>query len=103
PARVAPAVESLTLDARLEADEAWTLARAWLAEARALRRRRAYAEARALERDARRHLAATQSAILARARVICATCAGSEINEAFDLVVLDEATQSPDPMSLCAL
>jgi predicted DNA helicase len=39
--------------------------------------------------------------------VICATAAGADAailaDEAFDLVVLDEATQSVDPISLCAL
>jgi superfamily I DNA and/or RNA helicase len=118
PARVSPAVEEHTLDAMLDADEASALARSWFAEASALRRKLSkirdraerkatLAEARQLEGDARRHLAGTQAAILARHRVICATAAGADallLGElAFDLVVLDEATQCPDPIALVAL
>jgi ATP-dependent RNA/DNA helicase IGHMBP2 len=122
PARVAPAVEAHTLDAELEAGDAFALTRGWLAEARDLRRRarnrrergaplaevrELQAQARHLERDARAHLAAAQGAILARARAVCATAAGADAavlgDEGFDVVVLDEATQAPDPIALCAL
>src|SRR5262249_42878143 len=67
PAGAAPAVEHVTLDALLEASEAYALARRWRAEARALLRRgdRAQkAEARALLADARRHLEGEQARIL---------------------------------------
>jgi superfamily I DNA and/or RNA helicase len=123
PARIAPAVEHRALDALVEATEAFALARRWLAEARELRdrahKRRArrsiepaefraiLAEAGRLSRDARRHVEATQAALLARTRIICATAAGADaaaLGElAFDLVVLDEATQAPDPIALTAL
>ncbi|MCA9673904.1 MAG: AAA family ATPase, partial [Myxococcales bacterium] len=45
--------------------------------------------------------------VLARARVVLTTCTGADhpalADVAFDTVVLDEATQSPDPLSLVAL
>ncbi len=76
--------------------------RGWARRDRALRE-----EARALERDARRELAQTEQAILASARVVLATCAGAAHpalrDLAFDVVVLDEATQAVDPLALVAL
>jgi hypothetical protein len=119
PARISAAIERSSLDALLEASEAWSLARRWLAEADAIagraRKRRARGavagaelraaldEAGALRRDARRHLREAERAIVARAQVVCATAAGAELDELFDLVVLDEATQAVDPVALCAL
>ena len=121
PARVDPALESLTLDAQLERDGLTALARGWLDRARELRRRAARGtrshdrsairdlrdQARALERDARGQLASAQEAVLARARVVAATCAGSDAvalgEAAFDTTVIDEATQAVDPIALVAL
>lgn len=120
PARVAPAVEEHTLDAAIEGSDDYALAQRWLRAANAIRRRvqgrrnldrsarrAALREANALCRDARRQLAGLQEAILARTPVLCATAAGAEAavlaEWAFDLVVLDEATQVPDPVALCAL
>lgn len=123
PARVAPALEGHTLDALLQESEAWALARRWKAEAAELRRRTdkrrargrgdrdeardAYREARSLMRDARGALDGAQESILRRAQVICSTAAGADAvvlaSESFDLVVLDEATQAPDPIALVAL
>jgi len=123
PARVLPSVEDLTLDAMLEASDASALARRWVHEARALRRRIAarsargglsgrerfelLAEARRLEGDARHHLRRTQEAIVHRHPVVCATAAGATgawlARLGFDRVVLDEATQAPDPLALIAL
>lgn len=122
PARVAPAAEELTLAARLERTDAWTLARRWNAEAASLRHRAAarrqrggprdeiremLAEARRLVRDARAELAGEEDRILARAAVICATAAGADAaalaGRTFDRVVLDEATQAVDPVALVAL
>lgn len=123
PARVSPAMEARTLDALLEDSGAFELARRWHTEA-VDRKRRArmrldrgqirhhemkdeVREANALHRDARNHLAGAQEAILARAPVICATAAGADTallgDMRFDLVVLDEATQAPDPIALVAL
>lgn len=122
PARVAPALEAHTLDARVAADEGAALARTWSDEARQLRLRASARagrgaarddvralrdEARALARDARAELARVEETVLARARVILATCAGADhptlADEAFDTVVLDEASQAPDPLALVAL
>ena len=121
PARVDPALESFTLDAQLERDGLTALARGWLDRARELRRRAARGtrshdrsairdlrdQARALERDARGQLASAQEAVLARARVVAATCAGSDAvalgDAAFDTTVIDEATQAADPIALVAL
>lgn len=114
PARVAPALLALTLDEQVDADDASALAREWKDRARALRKaaardrdREAWAEARALDRDAAGELARAEERILARAKVVLATCAGADHpalgDEIFDAVVLDEATQAPDPLALCAL
>ncbi len=122
PARVDPAVEDRTLDALLEATEAWTLARRWQQEARQARDRafkrrdrggdhrafrEALREADRLRRDARIQLDRHKDAILDRAPVVCATAAGADVDllrdRGFDRVVLDEATQAPDPIALVAL
>jgi superfamily I DNA and/or RNA helicase len=123
PARVSPAMERRTLDALVQSDERWTLAQRWFAEAREIWRkrdrrsargsldrrdsRRMGAEARQLVRDARKQVASVQQAVLSRCHVVCATAAGSDsaiLGDAkFDWVVLDEATQAPDPIALVAL
>jgi superfamily I DNA and/or RNA helicase len=123
PARVAPAVEAHSLDALLRQSDAWGLARDWLREANELRSRAESrlargrinrSEARAMRqeagrlmRDARRHLAGVQSALLSGAQIVCATAAGADallLKEGrFDRVVLDEATQAVDPIALVAL
>ena len=121
PARVDPALEELTLDAQLERDGLTSLARGWLDRARELRRRAGRGtrsadrsalramrdEARTLERDARVQLASAQEAVLARARVVAATCAGSDAlalgDAVFDTTVIDEATQAADPIAMVAL
>ena len=113
PARVSPALIALTIDAQVEADGAFDLARAWRDRARALRKaargqlRSQWAEARALDRDAQREIANAERAIVDRADVVLATCAGANHpmlgDTLFDCVVLDEATQAPDPLTLVAL
>lgn len=122
PARVDPRNEAFTLDARLEATEAFTLARRWQTEARQLRDRAfkrrdrggdraafrdALREANRLQRDARQQLDRHKDAILDATPVVCATAAGSDTellrDRSFDLVVLDEATQAPDPIALVPL
>jgi superfamily I DNA and/or RNA helicase len=114
PARVAAALTALTLDAQVDADDASALAREWRDRARALRKsaarghdKAAWAEARALDRDAAGELARAEAAIVARAAVVLATCAGADHpalgDEVFDVVVVDEASQAPDPLALCAL
>lgn len=121
PARVSPALAALTLDAQVDADGATQLARDWRDRARALRKtasgkrgpeaRDLWAEARALDRDAARELANTERAILGRAEVVLATCAGCDSPllgrgdgaMIFDCVVVDEATQAPDPLLLVPL
>jgi DNA polymerase III delta prime subunit len=115
PARVAPALTALTLDAQVDADGATDLARQWRDRAAALRKsaagrpgsRELWAEARALERDAARELANAERAIVARADVVLTTCVGADAfvlgDDVFDAVIVDEATQTPDPLLLIAL
>ena len=123
PARVAPALEAHTLDAQLEATPDYRIARGWMDEANAIRRRifarsgrgqlsgferrEMWREFRSLMGDARGHLRRIQEAILARTPVICATATGADVSLlaelSFDLVVLDEATQAADPIALIAL
>lgn len=123
PARIAQALEPVTLEALVSQTEGWQLARRWNHEAQIIRRRvaartdrgtvdwaekkAAWTEARRLRDDARRHMEAAQSTVLDHAQVILATAAGAEASvlaeRTFDLVVLDEATQSVDPVSLVAL
>ncbi len=122
PARVDPAVEARTVDALLEATDAWTLARSWQQEARQIRDRafkrrdrggdhrvfrEALRQADRLRRDARQQIERHKEAILERTPVVCATAAGADVEllraRTFDRVVLDEATQAPDPIALVAL
>lgn len=123
PARASETMESATLDARIADSDASTLARRFVDEAAALRkrasrmsvrsreerdaRREAYAEARRLDRDARRVLDVEADRQLARAKVVLATLAASEdplLREVtFDRVVVDEATQAIDPLVLVPL
>ncbi len=113
PARIAPALAELSLDAQVEADGATALARQWRDRARALRKsasgkggRQAWAEARQLDRDAAAELANVERALTERAQVVLATCVGADHpvlgERTFDCVVIDEATQAPDPIALIA-
>lgn len=60
-----------------------------------------------LRREAHLLQNAARASVLRRARVVCATAGGVDAvplgDEAFDLVVLDEATQAPDPVALAAI
>lgn len=117
PARVAPALAALTLDAQVDADGATRLAREWRDRARALRKSAAgrrgaeakelWQEARALDRDAAREVMNAERAILERADVVLATCVGCDHpllgERVFDCAVVDEATQAPDPLLLIPL
>ena len=117
PARVSPKLAALTLDAQVDADGANKLAREWRDRARALRKsaagrrgpeaRELWNEARALDRDAARELANAAQAIVARAEIVLATCAGCDHSllgeTVFDCAVIDEATQAPDPLLLIPL
>ena len=121
PARIDPLLSSRCLETLVQKTPAYQLAKDWNAQARELRRKmRAKAgrldrgerlellhESRRLRRDAKRHLEAAQQVIIERQQVVCATAAGADSfmlgGRTFDLVVLDEATQSPDPVSLIAL
>ena len=117
PARISPALAGLTVDAQVERDGASALAREWRDRARALRKaamarggaeaRELWVEARALDRDAHREITNAERAIIGRADVVLATCAGCDhpmLGDAlFDCVVVDEATQAPDPLMLIAL
>ncbi len=117
PARVSPQLAALTVDAQVDADGANRLAREWRDRARQLRKTAAgrrgpeakelWTEARALDRDAARELANAAASIVSRAEVVLATCVGCDhplLGETvFDCVIVDEATQAPDPLLLVAL
>jgi ATP-dependent RNA/DNA helicase IGHMBP2 len=117
PARIRPELLELTLDAQVDEDGASKLAREWRDRARTIRKSAAgkrgaeakelWNEARALDRDAARELQNAASAIMSRAEVVLATCAGCDHyllgSTIFDCVVVDEATQTPDPLLMVAL
>lgn len=123
PARVSPAVESITLDALIDASGTRSAARRMFSQAADLRRRidkrrergnldwhdaRAMqSEARGLVREARDMLNAERTSVLERAQVICATAGGVDgsalAGRMFDCVVLDEASQASDPLALAAV
>ncbi len=117
PARIRPELMALTVDAQVDDDGASTLAREWRDRARQLRKtaggrhgaeaKELWNEARALDRDAARELQNAERAIMSRAEVVLATCVGCDHfllgDTQFDCVVVDEATQAPDPLLLIAL
>ena len=126
PARVSPALEPCLLSARLAEAEETRLAREWIREADELRRnlgkkrrgvtdwKAAREERRAtrreigrLHRDARQQLERTRRGLIDQAAVVCSTAAGADSEllrgARWDVVVLDEATQAPDPIALAAL
>jgi len=120
PARATETMESATLDARIAASDAAKLARRFVDEATAVRkrasrmtvrskedrdaRRAAYAEARSLDRDARRVLDVEGERQIARAKVVLSTLAAVEDRSiaglVFDCAIIDEATQAVDPLVL---
>ncbi|MBL8626478.1 MAG: AAA family ATPase [Myxococcales bacterium] len=117
PARIAPALEARSLDALVAGSDGARLARELGDRARDERRaalgargaeaRDRWGEVRALERDARAALAEAEAHLLETAPVLLATCAGADhhalAERTFPLVVIDEATQAPDPLALVAL
>jgi predicted DNA helicase len=129
PARVHPALASLTIDAQVAKDGAYDLAREWRDRAREIRKqamsfdvrkgsredmqraraevRTLWSEARALDRDAAREINNAERAIIDRAQVVLATCVGCDhpmLGDAiFDCAIVDEATQAPDPLLLIPL
>lgn len=123
PARVSEEMEAHTLDALLEATESSKLAEGWVREAEQLRQKLAQRmkrgavsreersaakfEINGLFASARRATKDSQKNILESATVIAATAAGADSWQLdglqFDRVVLDEATQAPDPIALVAL
>lgn len=114
PARVAPALEARTVDALVAASDSAALARELGDRARDLRRRaydkrgalarELWSEVRALERDARAALTEAEAHVIARAPVLLATCTGADSralgDATFATVIIDEATQAPDPLAL---
>jgi len=117
PARVSPALVSITVDGQIAKDGAYDLAREWRDRARALRKSAAgkhgpeakelWTEARALDRDASREIANAERGIVDRAEVILATCVGCDHpilgDRMFDCAIVDEATQASDPLLLIPL
>lgn len=117
PARVHPALATLTIDAQVDADGATRLAREWSDRARQIRKtaagrrgpeaRALWQEARELDRDAHEEIANAERRIVDRAEVILATCVGCDHPilgaTVFDCAIVDEATQAPDPLLLIPL
>jgi superfamily I DNA and/or RNA helicase len=124
PTRVADDLRERTAEHLMQSTEEYALARQWQNEARALRERHHKKQTRArrpsggserdllrqadrLNADARRMLKEARAKVLRRSRVVCTTAAGADSTllgaTQFDVVVLDEATQAPDPIALAAL
>lgn len=123
PARVSEKMEAHTLDALIESSESFKLAERWVRQAEQLRQKLSQRmkrgvvsreertatkqEIHGLFASARRVTKDTQRTILDSATVIAATAAGADSWQLdgmqFDRVVLDEATQAPDPVALVAL
>ncbi len=117
PARVAPALEARTVDALVAASDGAALARELGDRARDLRRRaygkrgaearELWRECRGLERDARAALTEAEAHVVGGAPVLLATCTGADsralADATFATVVIDEATQAPDPLALIAM
>lgn len=122
PARVLPRLQAYTLDEQVEAHADRVLARQLFEEAFELlgyarkqrqrgRSRERFSNAREARAGARRLMDEARglerravSAVLERARVVCATCTmldgGVLRDEAFDLALFDEATQATEPTAL---
>jgi superfamily I DNA and/or RNA helicase len=123
-ARVSEDLRSRTVEALMESTVEYRLAFKWQEEARALRdshhkrvkrsgkgsRGRAgdaLTQASRLNADARRALKEARAKVVRRSKVVCSTAAGADTSALgatkFDVVILDEATQAPDPIALAAL
>lgn len=120
PARVTELASAATLDAKLDEIEIYKLAKKWMDEANALRRkietkaargsltrsqrREQMQEVWGLMKDARRSIRQAQAMVIGAASVICATATGTDTSildgQVFDTLVLDEATQAADPIAL---
>lgn len=122
PTRVAEDLRARTLETLMQATEEYRLARQWQHEARTLHDRHHkqkarssrtlqrsdwWARANQLNADARRSLKEARAKVLRRTRVVCTTAAGTDSkllgDDLYDVVILDEATQAPDPIALAAL
>ncbi|HUQ05196.1 MAG TPA: AAA domain-containing protein [Kofleriaceae bacterium] len=117
PARVSAALEERTLDALVAASDGARLARDLTDRARELRRglgdlrgdeaRQLRQEIMGLLRDARASLTQAEKYFLDTTPVVLATCAGADArslaDRRFATVVIDEATQAPDPLALVAM
>jgi ATP-dependent RNA/DNA helicase IGHMBP2 len=119
PERVAPAVAERSVETLLETDptflEAEKLqrqadrfsARATQGKGDARDRRELSNKAAKLAAEARRDKRAARARLLGRSRIICSTAAGADAlllgENRYDWVVVDEATQAPDPICLAAV
>jgi ATP-dependent RNA/DNA helicase IGHMBP2 len=117
PARVSAALEERTLDALVAASDGARMARDLTDRARDLRRglgdlrgeqaRTLRHEIMSLLRDARTQLTQAETYFLDTTPVVLATCAGADAqslaDRRFATVVIDEATQAPDPLALVAM
>ncbi|HEU5073384.1 MAG TPA: AAA domain-containing protein, partial [Polyangiaceae bacterium] len=122
PTRVAEDLRPRTLETLMQATDEYRLARQWQHEARSLHERHHKQKARSgrstqrsdwriranqLNADARRSLKEARAKVLRRSRVVCTTAAGADSKllgaAVYDVVILDEATQAPDPIALAAI
>ncbi len=94
------------LDEHRQAEQLFAQARR-IAEGRGRRPADPRRKSSRLRREAHQLQNFARATILRRARVVCATAGGVDAvplgDEQFDLVVLDEATQAPDPVALAAI
>jgi ATP-dependent RNA/DNA helicase IGHMBP2 len=111
PARVSPAVEARSLDVLIEETDEYREAQRLLLQAKNLRIRKStrdWAErARKLSAESRHKMKEARGRMVRRCKVVCATAAGTDArllgDNHYDWVILDEATQAPDPIALAAL
>jgi len=117
PARVTGSAEARTLDALVEQTDERAAAQKQLVKAALLRKRHgqgpkrkkttqrdSLAQADRCTAESRRLMRSAKAKVLRRFKIVCTTAAGADAelleSHRFDLLVLDEATQAPDPLAL---
>jgi len=111
--KMAPDLKECSLQHKMAALPEWAEAKVKfesakdIADGRGRRRANPRQRVSELRRDAHRLRDLARAKVLRRSRVVCCTAAGVDAvplgDDNFDLVILDEATQAPDPVALSAL